>query len=280
MMQEANRISYPLEHLAQINHANNQTFLLRGFCHVFRNPINSILLSSELLKNYVEDISGQLSELDEESCRPFKENLEAGESILATMPQVIENIGISASRLNQFVNHLSEMTGRGSIATARTEVNIHQLVSLCPQMLQHQIRERTSHFKLQIEDNLPLLSGNGQQLLQAMQNLLINALISLPERSCAVKLSVSHNRQTRQVELRVCDQGCGIAPVILPMITKPFFTTWADQGCTGLGLTVAKQIIKAHNGAMRIDSEPGLGTIILVELPLPEPKESPTNEHD
>ncbi len=270
-MHEANRNSYPFEHLAQINRANNQTFVLRGFSHTFRNPINSILLATELLKNYVEDINGQLSELDEECLEQAKENLEAGESILATMPQVIQDINTSASRLNQLVNHLSEMTGRGSITAARTEVDIHQLVSLCPQMLQYQICERTSHFKLQIEDNLPPLPGNGQQLLQALQNLLINALLSLPERSCAVQLSVSHNRQDRLLELRICDQGCGIAPVILPKISEPFFTTWADQGCTGLGLTVAEQIIKAHDGTLHIDSEPGCGTSILVELPLPAP---------
>lgn len=274
-MQEANRISYPFEHLVQINQAGNQAFLLRGFSHSFRNPINSILLASELLKNYVEDICGQVSELDEECLGQAKDILGAGGNILAIMPQVIEDISISASRLNQLVNHLSEMTGRGTIATARTEVDFNQLAVLCPQMLQHQIRERTSNFKLQIEDNLPLLSGNGQQLLQTLQNLLINALISLPERSCAVQLSVSHNRQARQLELRISDQGCGIAPVILSKVTEPFFSTWTDLGCTGLGLTVAGQIIKAHDGTLRIDSEPGCGTSILVELPLPEQKGKP-----
>ncbi len=280
-MQEANRISsYPLEHLTQLNRANNQTFLLRGISHTFRNPINAILLASELLKNYVDDISGQFSELDEECLGQAKEILEAGEGILATMPQVIKDISVSASRLNQFVNHLSEMTGRGSIAATRTEVDIRQLASLCLQMLQHQILERTSNFKLEIEDNLPRLLGNGQQLLQTIHNLLINALFFLPERSCAVLLSMSHNRQAGQLELRVCDQGCGIPPEILPLITNPFFTTWAEHGCAGLGLTVAEQIIKAHDGTLRIDSEPGRGTSILVELPLPAAKEIPTNEHD
>jgi len=70
--------SYPIEHLAQLNRANNQTFLLCGFSHTFKNPINSILLASELLKNYVEDVSGQVSELDEECLGQAKEILKAG----------------------------------------------------------------------------------------------------------------------------------------------------------------------------------------------------------
>lgn len=277
-MQGVKQISYPYEHLAELNRSHNQNFFLRGFSHSFRNPINSILLASELLKNYVEDVTSQLSDLDVEACGLSKEILDAGGSILATMPQVIQDISTSASRLNQFVSHLSELTGRGTIA-ARGDVDTCELVSLCFQMLQHQIRDRTNHFKHEIEDNLPRLYGNGQQLLQAMYNLLINALISLPERSSAVQLTASHNRQTGCVELLICDQGCGIPPAILPRVTEPFFTTWADHGCTGLGLTVAEQIIKAHGGTLNIDSKPGYGTSVLVGLPLTAPPERLSREH-
>ena len=63
-MQEKTCISYPYEHLVQLNRAHNQNFFLRGFSHSFRNPINSILLATELLHSYVEEISRQLAEQD------------------------------------------------------------------------------------------------------------------------------------------------------------------------------------------------------------------------
>lgn len=263
---EANDINYPFEHLSQLNMAHNQTFLLRGFAHTIRNPVNSILLASELLDNYVRDISTRFDEMGDEPDELSGWFRETGEKIQATMPQIVRNVSSAAVRLNQLVMHLSEMIGRGAVA-AQSHVDMCQLVTLCHQLLQHLIHERTQHFNLDCADNLPLLTGNGQQLLQAILNLVLNALLALPDRSCGLEFVVFHNKELEQIELIIADQGCGIAPATLPQVMAPFFTTWAEKGCVGLGLTVASQIIKEHGGRLMIDSKLEAGTTVWVTFP-------------
>lgn len=263
---EANGSNYPFEYLSQLNMAHNQIFLLRGFTHTFRNPINSILLASELLQRYIEDVSSQFDGLADEPDELSGWFRETGGKIQTTMPQIVRNVSSAAIRLNQLVMHLSEMIGRGAVA-AQPHVDIYQLVTLCHQLLQHQIRERTQHFNLDCADNLPLLPGNGQQLLQAILNLVMNALLALPDRSCGLEFVVFHNQELQQIELIIADQGCGIAPATLPHVLAPFFTTWAEKGCVGLGLTVASQIIKEHGGRLMIDSKLDAGTTVWVTFP-------------
>ena len=266
-MSEAGQVSYPPEHLALLNRSANQTFFLRGFGHAFRNPINSILLASELLQDYVEEINGQLSECDDDGCGIPDEFLETGGRLLTSMPQIIRDISISATRLNQFVACLAEMTCRGT-AAACSELDLSRLAALCPQVLQHQIREYTDNFSLELEDDLPQLPGNAQQLLQVMLNLLINALLALPERSCEVQFSVCRSQDAGHIQICVKDHGCGIPPELLPRIAEPFFTTWQHLGCQGLGLAVATQIVKKHGGSLAITSEVGKGTEVTARLPL------------
>ncbi len=267
-MSETGQVSYPPEHLMLLNRAGNQTFFLRGFGHAFRNPINSILLASELLQGYIEEINAQLSECDDDGCSIPEELLETGGRHLASMSQIIRDISISGARLNQFVACLTEVTSRGAVDNC-SEVNLARLAALCPQVLQLQIREYTDNFSLDLEDDLPQLpGGNAQQLLQVMLNLLINALLALPERSCKVQFSLSGSQSAGYVQICVKDHGCGIPPELLPRIAEPFFTTWQHLGCQGLGLAVATQIVKKHGGSLAITSEVGKGTEVTARLPL------------
>ncbi|MDD5284365.1 MAG: HAMP domain-containing sensor histidine kinase [Desulfuromonadaceae bacterium] len=266
-MKNADATEYSFEYLARLNWASNQMYFLRGFAHDFKNPINSILLGSKLLHNFVEDVTGRFDELDEETgCLPsgFREN---GVHILASMPQVIQGISDSAQMLDQFVSYLSEFTGEGSVSNFQT-VDINQLAILCSRMIQPQIRKYTKRFTLDIENNLPVLAGSAQQILQVMNNLLMNALHSLPDRSCEVVFSASCSHDTGRVQLSIRDQGVGVSPDILPHIFEPFFSTRQEDGCMGLGLTVSDQIIRNHAGELSVDSELGQGTCVLVSLPI------------
>jgi signal transduction histidine kinase len=67
----------------------------------------------------------------------------------------------------------------------------------------------------------------------------------------------------------VRDTGPGIPPEVLPCIFDPFFTTKGRNEGTGLGLAVSHGIIEEHGGALRVETEPGVGTSFFVELPVP-----------
>jgi signal transduction histidine kinase/ActR/RegA family two-component response regulator len=72
----------------------------------------------------------------------------------------------------------------------------------------------------------------------------------------------------RYIQLSVCDTGAGIPPEIKDRIFEPYFTTRATGEGTGLGLAIVQGIVKAHEGAIEVESQPGTGTRFHVYLPL------------
>lgn len=103
---------------------------------------------------------------------------------------------------------------------------------------------------------------DGAQVKQVIVNLMINAAHACEEGGeieCRIE-SVSDS-----VRLVVEDTGCGIRPDVLTRVFEPFFTTKARG--TGLGLAICRRIVEVHNGRIEIQSVPGRGTRVIVELP-------------
>ena len=71
-----------------------------------------------------------------------------------------------------------------------------------------------------------------------------------------------------RIQIRIADEGCGIAPSQLPHIFEPFYTTKGPGKGTGLGLAIARNIVLEHGGSIRLESAPGRGTVASVELPV------------
>ncbi len=74
------------------------------------------------------------------------------------------------------------------------------------------------------------------------------------------------------IEIRITDEGCGIAPSQLVHIFEPFYTTKGPGKGTGLGLVIARNIVLDHGGSIRIESGPERGTVATVGLPVIRPK--------
>jgi len=85
-----------------------------------------------------------------------------------------------------------------------------------------------------------------------------------------------------RVEMRITDTGSGISPDNLDKLFTPFFTTKPTGKGTGLGLSIVYGIIKMHRGQIRVESQLGQGTTIIITLPvrLPEGALSPANTED
>jgi signal transduction histidine kinase len=89
------------------------------------------------------------------------------------------------------------------------------------------------------------------------------------------ELTVTTRRSDgNSVDVEVRDTGCGIAPENLAKIFNTFYTTKAEKGGTGLGLSVCRGIIEDHGGTMRVESEVGKGTAVIVCLPCHVPRPS------
>jgi signal transduction histidine kinase len=108
--------------------------------------------------------------------------------------------------------------------------------------------------------------GDRDKLKIAFRNLLINAVESIRGPG---EIRVSTARAAGRVLVEIADTGPGIDPEILERIFEPYFSTKAAG--TGLGLPITRKIVEDHGGSIRIDSRPGRGTRVAIELPAAPP---------
>ncbi len=115
------------------------------------------------------------------------------------------------------------------------------------------------------------LQGNLDQLTRLFLNLLDNAIKYTPEGG---KVKIGVERLDKRVAVSVSDNGPGIAPEHLPHLFERFYRAEADRasqsGGAGLGLAIASEIARQHNGTLEVMSQPGKGTTLKVQLPLAE----------
>ncbi|MFO0954175.1 MAG: PAS domain-containing protein [Isosphaeraceae bacterium] len=112
---------------------------------------------------------------------------------------------------------------------------------------------------------LPAVVCHPGKINQVIMNLLSNAIDATPEGG-HVRLRTRARKE--EVEVEVSDDGSGIPPGVLARIFDPFFTTKPVGKGTGLGLSISYGIVKAHGGAIEVDSEVGRGSRFTVRLPL------------
>jgi signal transduction histidine kinase len=127
----------------------------------------------------------------------------------------------------------------------------------------HAIDRKPIHLGTEIPPDLPKLECDPEQVKQVLLNLLINAIQASPDGG---EVLLSARSEDSKVIIQVKDQGCGIAPEDRDRIFDPFFTT--KESGTGLGLSVAHQIVEQHGGVLRAEANAGKGMTFFVTLPL------------
>lgn len=122
----------------------------------------------------------------------------------------------------------------------------------------------------EIPASLPAVRGDASQLVQVLDNLISNAArYGCANASCTIRVSAAADHGS--VRIDVADQGPGVAKEHLPRLTERFYRVDAarsrDSGGTGLGLAIVKHIVERHRGTLEIESEPGMGTSVVIRLP-------------
>ncbi|RPI16710.1 MAG: PAS domain S-box protein [Ignavibacteriae bacterium] len=120
------------------------------------------------------------------------------------------------------------------------------------------------HLIKQISPHLPEILLNEKKLQAAFLNFISNAIDAMPKGG-KLRIEAEHNKNTNEVIVTFEDTGSGISQEYMDKIFEPFFTT-KDDG-TGLGLSLAYQVIKSHEGKLEIQSRVGHGTKIEVKIP-------------
>ncbi len=140
--------------------------------------------------------------------------------------------------------------------------------------------------KSDLDRDVPLVLANPLRIHQAVVNLAINAVQAMRARGGTLRVrlkaasidaalaeSLPPLRPGEHVVLTVEDDGCGMEPAVLARACEPYFTTRKVGEGSGMGLSVVQSTVRAHDGALRIRSVPGRGTIVEIFLPshVPEP---------
>ena len=147
--------------------------------------------------------------------------------------------------------------------TELRRLDFSEAVRTCLRQIEAQARSLDVTMATAISDHLSV-NGDPEKLHQMMLNLLLNALQASP---VGQQIGVSLQRSTSATAmLTISDSGEGIAPHDLERIFEPFYTTKASG--TGLGLAIVKAIVESHGGDIKIESSLGVGTTVVVELPM------------
>ncbi len=148
----------------------------------------------------------------------------------------------------------------------RQAVSLEAIVERARALLEWKSEAKHMCIEVAVEEDLPPLAADPDQLQQVFVNLLLNACDASQEGD-RVLVRACRTRD-EQVQIEVVDRGCGIAPEHMNTVFDPFFTTKKRGEGTGLGLPIAASIVRNHGGQINLSSAPGKGTTATVLWPV------------
>jgi signal transduction histidine kinase len=230
--------------------AQQQIEFVAGVSHELRTPLAVIRSAGENLADGVIDEGAQVK-------RYGQLIASEGRRLTEMVEQILEFSGIQRGR-----NHYELRP------VALAEV-IENAINAC----RHLIEEGGFVINREIADDLPLVSADEAALSRSLQNLLTNAMkYSGDNRLIEVQAKHFSGHNPQEVVIRVSDKGLGIAENELPHIFEPFYrgseATAAQIHGNGLGLSLVKNIIEAHDGKIRATSAQGKGSTFAIHLPV------------
>jgi len=159
-------------------------------------------------------------------------------------------------------------TESGTLALQKESTDIGILTSDAAASFSQEAAERKVRMAVTIAPDLPLVDVDPLRIREVLTNLISNALRHTPEGG---RVSVVAAAKPDQIVLTVSDTGSGIPAGDLPKIFERFYKGHGSRG-SGLGLTIARNLVVAHGGEIRAESVEGKGTDVTVILPLQPPR--------
>ena len=240
--------------------------LAASVAHEINNPNNSIGFNASLFARVWKDTTAILDAYYKENGDFSLGGLSFSEA-RESLPRLLVDINKNSNRIKRIVENLKHLAKQDS-GQLNGEVNVQTVLEDTVMILSNKIQKYTDAFRLDVEEGLPVVRGNSQQLEQVFINVILNALQALPDRNAGVQVHAMHDSAKDCILVMVRDEGSGIAEEKPDELTRPFFTTKAASGGTGLGLSISAAILERHQGSMKFDTESGQGTTVTIKLPL------------
>jgi len=238
--------------------------LTAGIAHEIQNPLNFV---------------NNFSEVNTELIEEMKTELKAGnqEDAIALANDIAENekkINMHGKRADSIVKGMLQHSRSSSGVKEPTDIN--KLTDEFLRLSYHGLRAKDKTFNASMKTDFDPAIGKinvvSEEIGRVILNLLNNAFYAVTEKKrlnpegYEPTVSVSTQKIEDIVEIKVLDNGNGIPQKVLDKIFQPFFTTKpAGQG-TGLGLSLAYDIVKAHGGELKVETKEGEGSEFVVQL--------------
>ena len=240
--------------------------LTAGIAHEIQNPLNFVNNFSEVSAELVDEMNEEI-ELG---------NLEDAKEISTDLKQNLEKINHHGKRAGDIVKGMLQHSRSNSGQKELTDINA--LADEYLRLAYHGLRAKDKSFNAKMESvfetDLQQVEIVPQDIGRVILNLITNAFYAVNERrkdeidNYEPIVCVTTKNKNNDIEISVRDNGNGMPQKVLDKIFQPFFTTKPTGQGTGLGLSLSYDIVKAHGGELKVETNEGEGTEFKIVLPV------------
>jgi two-component system NtrC family sensor kinase len=236
--------------------------LSAGIAHELQNPLAFMRNFADVSVNLLNHEGPTLGKLEQE--------------IMAGLRQNLHEISQHGQRASSIIADMLTHARTGSSEHTLTDLNalVAENLRLADQSAPSREADAPVVLETDLSADLPPVLAAPPELGRALLNLFVNALYAARRRQQAAprdyrpRVQVRTRRVGKEIEIRVRDNGTGMPEAVAAQVFQPFFTTKPSGEGTGLGLSLAHDIItKGHHGTLRVESQEGEFTEFTVRLP-------------
>lgn len=239
--------------------------LTAGVAHEIQNPLNFVNNFSEVSTELVDELRKEIDDGNKE------EAIAIAVDIKENLHKVVYHGKRADAIVKSMLEHSRASTGK------KEPTDINALADECLRLSYHGMRAKDKSFNATIEtrfdESIRKINVVAQDVGRVLLNLFNNAFYTVTEKRKTLAegyqptVSVTTKRVNDKIIISVKDNGIGISEKIVDKIFQPFFTTKPTGQGTGLGLSLSYDVIKAHGGEIKVETNEGEGTEFTVELP-------------
>ena len=254
--------------------------LTAGIAHEMKNPLNFVNNFSTLSAELVDELNDTLKSL------PFADNARSQlDELTGTLKDNLDKVVHHGQRADAIVKNM--LLHSREISSEHRSVDINAIVEESLNLAWHGARAEKQGFEIAIDRSFDPAAGEAdifpQDVTRALLNVISNGFYAAMKRRAEAgdgfepSIAASTKSLGDRVQIRIRDNGAGVAPDVKDKMFDPFFTTKPAGEGTGLGLSISHDIIvKQHGGSIEVETRPGEFTEISVTLPraavtVPEP---------
>jgi len=258
VVQKTKELSRAHDHMLHVEKMASIGKMAAVVAHEVNNPLSGILTYAKLLRKWVGSRQAEHEKREEAM-------------------QCLDLIAAESRRCGELVKNLLSLSRTAPMNVQSTD--LHAVIDRCLLLVRHQLELGGIELQLKLTKDLPCVPCDPAQIEQVLLALIMNAIDAMP-RGGNLWLGTRLSPDETEVEIRVRDDGAGIAPDVSPQIFEPFMTTKENGRGVGLGLAITRGIVEQHNGRIDVESELGRGTTFTVTLPSQAPEASLATARD